>query len=184
MSESAQISFLGSSKVYLETFFDLYRLGVSIPPCRTKPDFVSSQITIAFHISRQKSDCARICSKLIQTLRNSLNQLKTPLEDRLEPPNPMSQIARTLLSQVRKYDPPPIISSDLRESITFGAPSFQLVLVTLISKKNAARRAANFFESSSFLYHAAFVKRLENTSISHQWCSKVPEPAESWGHRR
>ena len=42
MSESAQISFLGSSKVYLETFFDLYRLGVSIPPCRTKPDFVSS----------------------------------------------------------------------------------------------------------------------------------------------
>ena len=65
---------------------------------RNESEILSGLDYYQIDISRQKSDCARICSELTQTFRNSLNQLKTPLEDRLEPPNPMSQIAWTLLT--------------------------------------------------------------------------------------
>ena len=105
MSESFQVSFLGSSMVYLETFFDLYRLGVSIPPCRTKPDFASSQkfrglyekSVVMWWWETQRRWIKSKCNWFVFRKHFPKAKLICLSENLKSSQLPMSQIARTLL---------------------------------------------------------------------------------------
>ena len=104
-SDSVQIWFLRSLMIYLETFFDLYRLGISIPPCRTKPDFASSQkfrglyekSVVMWWWDSQRRWIKSKCNWFVFRKHFPKAKLICLSENLKSSQLPMSQIARTLL---------------------------------------------------------------------------------------